>query len=144
MFKGSPLKTREEKILLFKLFTAFDNNTWIGSLFCLCTTALSRLTQGKTINTLTTFDEVNKGNACIFSLRDCKSMSEAKARTLKCTHRSEKHHHNPHYFCICQQILHTDCPPTAQVHEQFLRAPSYFFLLKSVKILKTSLQTFLK
>lgn len=145
MFKGSPLKTLEEKILLFRLFSAFDNNTWIGSLFCLCTTALSRLIQGKTINTLTTFGEVNKGNACIFSLRDCKSMSEAKARTLKCVHGSENHHHhNPPYFCICQQILHTDCPPTAHMHEQFLWAPSYFFLPKSVKFLKTSLQAFLK
>lgn len=103
------------------------------------------LTQGKTINTLTTFGEVNKGNACIFSLRDCKSTTETKARTLKCIYGTEKHHHhNPHYFCICQQILHTDCPPTAHMHEQFLLAPSYFFLPKSVTILKTSLQAFLK
>lgn len=145
MFRGSPLKTLEEKILLFRLFSAFDNNTWIVSLFCLCTMALSRPTQGKTINTLTTFGEVNKGNACIFSLRDCKSTSETKARTLKCIYGTEKHHHhNPHYFCICQQILHTDCPPTAPMHEQLLLAPSYFFLPKSVTILKTSLQAFLK
>lgn len=134
------------KILLFRLFSAFDNNTWIGSLFCLCTTALSRLTQGKTINTLTTFGWGKQGQCLHLSFEGLQEHEWSKSESTEIYTWKWKTPSSwyPALLCICQQILHTDCPPTAHMREQFLWAPSYFFLPKSVTILKTSLQAFLK
>lgn len=97
------------KALLFRLFIAMDNNAWIEFH---CSVYGQLHLPDKTRHYPDQLWWHNQEHTCIFSLRECKSTSKAKARnwSLKCMYGSQKCQHYvqiPCYFPICQQILQT-------------------------------------
>lgn len=83
------------KNLLFRLFSAFDNNARI-EFHCSVYGQLHFLDLQRARHCPDQLWRGKQGHACIFSLRDCKSTSKAKARSwsLKCMYGSEKRHHH--------------------------------------------------